>query len=288
VTAGGNIDANAVAFDGHGDLWVVNDNSNTVVEYAPSALGANGSPTATVTMHLPDSSYTDALAFDAKGNLWVLSEDSANIAEFTPAQLASGGSPAPAVTIHMAPLQGQSGNPLSMAFDGQGNLWVVNGGQVELVEYPVNQLTSSATLAPAVQINPQVPYPYTIAFDKVGNLWVGTSGYGSTTGGITTDYPGKITELAASSLTASGNPAPAVTLTLPNGVNTYPTTLAFDDSGDLWYSDFTHSTVGELTPAQLAASGNPTPTVAIVYGGTPRFFGTAIAFNPHTAAVPLH
>lgn len=266
VTAGGNIDANAVAFDGQGNLWVVNDNSNTVVEYTPSNLGASGSPTAAVTIHLPDSSYTDALAFDSKGNLWVTNQISSTNVEFTPDQLTSSGTPSPAITIHMGGLKGQSGYPLAMAFDGQGNLWVVNSGLVQLVEYTANQLASSGTPTAAVQINPQVPYPYNIAFDKSGNLWVAT----------------------ASSLMASGNPAPAVTLSLPNGVNTFPTTLAFDDSGDLWYSDFTHSTIGELTPAQLATSGSPTPAVAIVYGGTPRFFGVAIAFDPHTTAVPLH
>ena len=45
VTTGRNIDANGVAFDPQGNMWVVNDNSNTVVEYTPSQLGANGSPT---------------------------------------------------------------------------------------------------------------------------------------------------------------------------------------------------------------------------------------------------
>ncbi len=80
-------------------MWVVNDNSNTVVEYTPSPLGANGSPTPAVTIHLPDSSFTDGLALDANGDLWVALQDPSIVVEFTPDQLKTSGAPTPAVTI---------------------------------------------------------------------------------------------------------------------------------------------------------------------------------------------
>jgi hypothetical protein len=69
VTAGPNIDPNDIAIDGQGNLWVANDNSNTLVEYPASSLGASASPTPAVTLQLPASSITLALAFDANGDL---------------------------------------------------------------------------------------------------------------------------------------------------------------------------------------------------------------------------
>lgn len=92
--------------------------------------------------------------------------------------------------------KGGPAEPLSMAFDGQGSLWVTNAG-LGLVEYRASQLSSSGSPAPAIELNPSVPYPYAIAFDRSGNLWAATSPYGDDTGGIIRDFPGVICELPA-------------------------------------------------------------------------------------------
>ncbi|HXB26499.1 MAG TPA: hypothetical protein VNV25_17325 [Gemmatimonadaceae bacterium] len=285
VTNGRNINVNEVAFDGAGNLWVVNDNTSTIVEYSSSSLGAGGSPTPTVTLQLADSSvYWLALAFDAKGDLWAVEEDSAAIVEFTPDQLAASGSPTPAVTLRMGPIHGGRPNPLAMAFDGQGSMWLVDGSWT-IVEYTASQLTSSGTLAtPAVQINSSVAYPYNLAFDQSGNLWLAHNSYLNNGSPVA----GHITELAASSLKSSGTASFTRTLNLPttSPYLAFPVAIAFDDNGDLWYSDITSNWIAEFTAAQLMAGGNPSPAVTIT--STTPVVGVSLAFDPHATSLPLH
>jgi hypothetical protein len=287
MTTGRNIDANDVAFDPQGNMWVVNDNSNTVVEYIASQLGANGAPTAAVTIHLPDSSYTDGFAFDANGNLWVALQDPSIVEEFTADQIKASGTPTPAVTITVkAGPQGQLGYPLAIAFDAQGSLWVVNGTGF-VVKYTASQITSSGTPVPAVTLRPQVMSAYYAAFDKAGNLWLADAAYAIVNGNQTTYVPGLVTEYATASLTASGSISSIRTLTLPVGKSVaFPPAIAFDASGNLWYLDVFNATLGEYTAAQLAAGGNPSPAITIV--NTTPVYGTGLAFNPSLVLLPSH
>ena len=64
-----------------------------------------------------------------------------------------------------------------------------------------------------------------------------------------------------------------------------PSRIAFDNSGDLWFIDNDNTYVGELTKAQLSASGSPTPGVKLTSASP--FFGAGLAFNPHPVNVPL-
>lgn len=313
VTSGYNIDANAVAIDAQGNLWVVDDNQNLVVEYPLPTLGLSTSapttanltmqPAPAVFIRLPDSSYTDGLAFDAKGNLWVINQFPSTVVEFTPDQLKATGSPTPAVTITVktqTQVNGiQPAYPLSIAFDASGDLWVVCSAFGTIVEFTPSQLASSGTPTPAVTLNPHIQFPYYPAFDKAGNLWLAVSGYlnvvdSSNGTPIDSTYvPGTIAQLPASTLTASGSPSPALTLTVPAGMyGADPTAIAFDDSGDLWYTDVATATIGEFTAAQLAAGGHPSPALTILNarlsGVGQLFYGTGLAFNPHSSALPLH
>ena len=277
VTPGGNIDPNTVAVDPQGNLWVANDNSNSLVEYPVSALSASGSPTPSVTVQLPAGSVTDAMAFDTSGNLWAGNEVTNTIVEYAASQLTASGSPTPAVSITaVIDSSGTGGYPMALAFDSHGNLWVSNSDNYTITAYTPSQLTASGQVVPAriLKNTASVVFPYGMAFDAAGNLWLATLG--------------NLVELSAASLATSGTQAPAVILALPDANNSPITTIAFDNSGDLWYSDFNHATISELVPSQLSASGSVTPTVAIVYGPTPLFYGTSIAFSPHPAALPLH
>ncbi|HZS60041.1 MAG TPA: hypothetical protein VFA43_12280 [Gemmatimonadaceae bacterium] len=268
VTPGGNIDANDVAIDGQGNLWVANENSNTAVEYGVSALSASGSPTPVVTLQQPASSLTTSLAFDANGDLWVANGLGNAIVEFTPSQLTSSGSPTPAVTI-------TSELPEAIRFDSHGNLWALNSTDGLLYGYTPGQLAASGQPVPSVTLSfDTIPALYSMAFDASGNLWLTALA--------------SLVELSSSSLATSGTPTPAVTLTLPNADSYIIASIAFDNGGDLWYSDIFHATIAELVPSQLAATAKVTPTVALAYGATPLFYGTAIAFSPHTPALPLH
>jgi sugar lactone lactonase YvrE len=273
-----NIDASGAAFDHDGNLWVVNDNSNTVVEYTTSQLGASGAPTPAVTLDLGANAFSYALAFDAQGNLWVANNGAGTIVEFSPSQLAVSGAPTPVVSI----VDGQpfTNEPIGMAFDVHGNLWIANNVANTVVEYAASQLTTSGAPTPAVTLSgTALDWPYAVAFDSTGNLWVSNLAYYSS--------PGRIVEYAASALTATGSPTPTVTLNLPAGTNTpVATGIAFDNSGNLWYEDAANQLIGEYSAAQLTTGGTLSPTVSIV--SPTQAAGVGMAFDPHSAALPLH
>jgi sugar lactone lactonase YvrE len=84
-----------IAFDKKGNLWVPNDGSNTVVEYAKNQLRATSDPTPTVKLSSAVFNGPWGAVFDSSGNLWVKNYIDAMIAKFTPKQLkATGAFPA--------------------------------------------------------------------------------------------------------------------------------------------------------------------------------------------------
>ena len=94
----------SVAFDAAGDLWVGNDSSPTVVEYAPALLAAGGAPAPTVILTIPtgaNSSPPDpyGLAFDMRGTLWVSDGTNSGIYGLAASQLTATGSPLPSIVI---------------------------------------------------------------------------------------------------------------------------------------------------------------------------------------------
>jgi secreted PhoX family phosphatase len=92
----------ALAFDGSGNLWVSNVNSDdAIVKFPASTLAAGGSPSPLV---ITSASYNgnptlvepNGIAFDNRGDLAVISAGSPfGIALFSEAQLASGGATVP-------------------------------------------------------------------------------------------------------------------------------------------------------------------------------------------------
>jgi len=85
-----------LAFDPNGNLWVANNGSNTVVEYTPAQLAAEGSPTPNAIITLPAGATPFGIAFDKRGTLWVSSRYNGVMYGLTSAQLTTG-APTPAV-----------------------------------------------------------------------------------------------------------------------------------------------------------------------------------------------
>lgn len=125
---------NGLAFSANGSLWVANRANDTLVAYSPGQLAA-----ATLSMSVsstnqptPVSTITDAgrsgdldspigLAFQADGDLWVSNRGTLNnLVEFDQAKLVNGGDMAAKATLTLpAPA------PTALAFDYQGDLWVL-------------------------------------------------------------------------------------------------------------------------------------------------------------------
>ena len=75
--------------------------------------------------------------------------------------------------------------------------------------------------------------------------------------------------------TATGNAAPAATVTDNANSLTGPIGSAFDAAGDLWVGNLGGTNISEFTPSQLAATGSPAPAVVISGPTSP----SAVAFD---------
>jgi secreted PhoX family phosphatase len=162
------------------------------------------------------------------------------------------------VTISAA--AGALANPFGMAFDRQGNLWVVGNAVGVVYEYTKAQLARSGSPTPQTTLSNFPGTPLGDAFDASGDLWV-------TTNVSSPSCPqGCVVEFSRDEL-ALANPTPTVTISSTGGAN-----IAFTPAGDLWMvtgggpncfgTPCTNQLV-EFTRAQLATSGSPTPAISI-------------------------
>ena len=158
-----------LAFDAGGNLWVAKAVANSVVELAAAQLGVTGTPAAAVTLS-PDTNLAvpAGLAFDASGSLWVASEGVSKVLGYSPSQLATGGTLLPAVVL-VANNNNSLFNPVGLAFDASGNLWVSNygsSGAGNVVEFAANQLVGVGLFPTPVGTLPESSFqPAGLAFD---------------------------------------------------------------------------------------------------------------------------
>ena len=188
-----------LAFDSFGNLWVADLGNNRILEYAAPFLDGEA---ATVVIGQPnfDTSecvLTDAgecspvsLAFDPQGNLWVADYGYNRVLEY-PYPFSTGeaatlvlGQPAFTTDGWSAAAMGENG-PSALAFDPQGNLWVVDNNN-RVVEY----LAPFSVCEAASLVLGQPDFtgsdfatsatgeylPEGLAFDSQGNLWVADFG----------------------------------------------------------------------------------------------------------------
>jgi sugar lactone lactonase YvrE len=267
---------NVMAFDAHGNLWMIANNASAVVEYSAAQL-TSATPVATIAINDPNSQVeVQGIAFDAHGNLWLANYGPCDIDELSASQLAAGsGTDTPAMTLNACGSTSVTG-PNALAFDAQGNMWVADVDSSDVYEYPASVLTGTGqvTSEPVKQSRPGIATQY-LAFDGGGNLWV--------SGG------NQVVRLSTSQLAAGGSSSP-VTVTPSSSVTVSGSTalegVAFDDSGDLWLVDNSNAAVYELSYAQLAHSGTLTPTTSIASTSGSMVTPWSIAFNAQPTSLP--
>ena len=148
ASAAGENGPSALAFDSHGNLWVV-DNSNRVVEYlAPfstceSASLVLGQPNFTGSDFATSATgeyLPEGLAFDSQGNLWVADFGNNRVIGYE-APFASGeaaslvlGQPGFTSRAYGTSVASEYG-PSGIAFDSHGNLWLADYVNNRVLEY---------------------------------------------------------------------------------------------------------------------------------------------------------
>ena len=150
-----------LAFDSSGNLWVVDESNNRVLEYkAPfstyeaanlvigqSSFTTNAFGTTSTGLTAPES-----LAFDSSGNLWVTDTSNNRILEFK-APLSTG--EAASLVIGQSNFTGSAtaatatglDGPYGLAFDSSGNLWVADLLNERVLEYAAPFSTHEAASA---------------------------------------------------------------------------------------------------------------------------------------------
>ncbi len=224
-----------------------------------------GSP-ATVAMGTTAAATATYTQRPGSGGLWVVNSFTLQtVVQYSAMQLGSSTSAPPATAIKTS-----GPTPSAAAFDANGDLWVALEENSEVAEYTASELASSGSPMPAVTISASsgsLNGPFGIAFDAGGDLWVANAGSSTVVG------------FAASQLTSSGSPTPAVTIGASSGSLNEPFAIAFDASGDLWVANGESSTVVEFTSSQLAVGGTPTPAVTLSAAGNSIYGPAGLAFD---------
>jgi len=213
--ANGLIFPTGLAIDASGNLWVVDQGNDRVLEFkqpfstgmaASVAIGANSTGQAGVACNiiLSGNGATNnticsatALAFDASGNLWVMDRGYNRVLEFA-APLTTG----MAATLELGHASGSAAFTATQANDGG--------------------LYSASALS----------FPTGLQFDAHGNLWVA-----DTDNGRLLEFSAPFTNgMAATTVLGQPDFTDVYLRTSQNGMSS-PTDIAFDASGNLMVSD---------------------------------------------------
>ncbi len=234
---------------------IVSTAYNGAVTGNPASVTDGATATATVTYTSPRAS---------SGILWVASPVSKAIDGFSSANLAATGAPAPAVIVGNGGSTSTVPQPIGVAVDSVGGIWVVEDRET-VKYYTAAQIATSTNVAPARTITSSALLAAQAAvFDQAGDLWVVDRNYAT------------LNEFTPSQLAAGGAQTPAVIVNKIFGTISMPWQAAFDAHGDLWVVNFGDSTIVGYSAAQLAAGGDPVPYAAIAGSkGTSNCLGIA-------------
>ncbi|HJT10154.1 MAG TPA: NHL repeat-containing protein [Candidatus Nitrosotalea sp.] len=260
----------ALAFDSSGNLWVADSNNSRVLEYtAPFSTGQSAS----LVIGQPDfvhglinrgglvSANTLAHITDLlinSGNLWVTDGLNNRIVEYTPPY--SNGKAASLVLgqsdfTHNLTNQGGAvaantlSFPNSAKIDSSGNLWVADGDNNRILEYPSplstneaatvvlgqQSLVHNATNQGGSPSDNTIAGPNYVRFDSSGNLWVADG------------FNNRVLEFVApfstgqSASTVLGQPDFVNNIANTGGISAGtlndPESINFDALGNIWISD---------------------------------------------------
>ncbi len=270
--------ASTIAFQG-GKLWVTNFNANTIVALTPSQVRKRKTALTAAVIISEDTGSNlngpEGLVFDSAGNMWVGAEHSGKILVYAPTQFATSGSPTPQVILDGKTIT--FSEPSHMAFDGSGNLWVIdearangNGGGGEIFKYSSAQIlaltagTNNVDPVFGIGLN-AFNHLEALAFDGSGNMF------------LADEQGNNIYKFAASELNGIGleqSPTPAAVLGASSLAGPCsmsldgPYGVAFDGGGNLFVSNAStgggcSGSVAVFSASSIGANGNPKPITFI-------------------------
>jgi sugar lactone lactonase YvrE len=207
----------------------------------------------------PGKPATVAVRYRLRGGsglLWMAAAKDKAVVGFTSSELGAGGKPA---GRRVSDAGGRTTRGL--AFDANGDLWISGDCSGTLSRLPAPQLAASGARQAAVVLKPAGSGRCLdgLAFGRDGRLWAADRASGQLLG------------FSPAQLGRSGAVTPEVVIQCsapkrPRLRN--PCGLAFDARQNLWVSNTDGGdSVVMYTPAQLAESGSPEPTVVLTTSG---------------------
>jgi|GEM_PF-1113263 len=199
----------SLAFDPSGALWATSTCSDQILRVSPETLSASTDYTPVADDIVSGIDEPHALAFDKDGNLWVSGKDSLH--RFAAAALAPGQPHTSDFALSVKAANDAPLPPGALAFDKDGNLWVMSfGGNAIFKLSPADLTPEGATkeVVPSVSIViPVSALLESMAFDESGGLWL-------------TYAAGQVARLAPDQIGTSSDPgtptAPATIITSPD------------------------------------------------------------------------
>ncbi len=300
-TPTGFCDLEGLAFDPSGNLWISDAGNSRVLEYlssnlitgdgAANVLGQPDLVSRTCTTTPTGLCYPTALTFDPTGNLWISDQGNQRVVEYLASNLITGDGAANVLgqpdMFSNACATTPTGlcNPIGLAFDPTGNLWVADLGNNRVLEYLSSNLitgdgaanvlgqpdmfSNACTTTPTGLCNPSG-----ITFDPTGNLWISDTENNRIveylSSNLITGSPATVAIGQPNLYTGSSNQQD-----VPNSKDlSSPTSATFDSSGNLWVADTTNSRVLEFKPPFS------TNELASVVLGQPDMFSRACTTSP--------
>ncbi|MGH7813491.1 MAG: SBBP repeat-containing protein, partial [Candidatus Binataceae bacterium] len=280
-------DPQGIAVDSSGNIYVAicgngcGGSTSPAIAVFTSSQSPTAAPTKTLTGANTGLTAPAGIVLDSGGNVWVAdnlagpASDGA-VFKFTAAQLVAGGNQAPSVTITAASATQNDTlltDPWGVALDSSGNIYVANGTDDSILQFPAGSTgdaTPNAIAGEASQcVGAETPYscctgagtgptcpdstslsdPESIVADSAANLYVANR-YGGP------DLTGSLLKFTSGLL---GNVPPAATIenSAATGLD-YPQGLTMDSGGKIYVAN---------------AKGDTTPGSITVYAA--NSFGTA-------------
>ena len=293
-----------LSFDSHGNLWVIDDGNNRILEFPPANQVTGGAASVVLsqpnftstTVGLFATNWPTSIAFDSNNDLWVADSGFNRILEFTPENQVINGTPSlvlgqPNFTTSDSGLtQNTFDGPTGLAFDSHGNLWVSDTQNNRVLEFdPANQvLNGSASLVigqpnfTSLNFGPSsnsTYWPFGLAFDSHGNLWIADQ-FGNRL--LEFDPANQVLNGSASLVIGQPNFTTAYANTNQTSLN-FPTGIAIDPAGNLWVTDSDNNRVLEFTTDNIVMNG----TASIVLGHS-NFTSNRANEHSYASAIDLN
>ncbi|MDA8065497.1 MAG: IPT/TIG domain-containing protein, partial [Thermaerobacter sp.] len=195
---------------------------------------------------LPSGSATvpAGLGIDPTGNVWVAEEGLNKIAEVSPQIM---GPP----SMREFTLPRQDTVPEGLAVDPGGNVWIACEGSQTMVEFQPASGTFSSFPVSAV--------PEQISIDPAGDVWFTENCTGCASNGGNTGYIAQLDPAVAVPGASPGNDPGLSEHQVPASSGSFPSSLAVDGAGNVFYTDAGNQTIGEYDPGTGSFSTWKTP-----------------------------